>query len=373
MVPCNRVCAGDFTPPVSVRLKRIFVACCLVAATGCELVAGIKDLSYSASPDEGGTPSGDDATTDAAPQNEGDAAPEVSDDHTVQGQDAAEAGTGVDAMDAQSSDAPLESQAEATIGETGAEAATMDAAMDGDAGADSAVIDAADGEAGAVSYAVPIPGPDGGPLRATDGGVLMGELIDDIDTEITPGWILGHSGRIGTWFTYDDGTDGGIVPPPNSSPAACVNTIAGWDGNPSNMAANASGSGVSSYAGIGFDLNAYNGVSSTYDATAYQGFVFWGRIGGTSGTTRVTFAVPDRNTYAGAGGLCTGSTCGDYFEKSFTFTSSWQQFVVYYNQLGQMVSTEPAVDYAHMYKCQFQLLAGASFDIWVDDVYFIDR
>ena len=231
-----------------------------------------------------------------------------------------------------------------------------------------------------VPLVVPIPGPDGGPFPGTPAMEveLLGELIDDIDTETTPGWIPVRSGRVGTWFTYDDGTPGGIAPPPMSDPALSIDTIAGWNGTASNLAAHMTGNGMAVYGGMGFDLNAYNNVATTYDATAYRGVVFWGRIGGEAGTYSVKFAIPDVNTSV-AGGICTtdGSTsgCGDYFSKSVPLTPIWHQFVIYYSQLRQTGFGVPkglsGLDAAHVYSCEYQVAPGAPFDVWIDDVYFI--
>jgi len=263
------------------------------------------------------------------------------------------------------------------VGTAGTGASTVIA----DGGSDGETSQSTDGEDSTTALVVSIPGPDGGPLPSGDGGPLLGELIDDIDSESMAGWIPIRSGRVGTWFTYSDGTAGGVVPAASSPPAQSVGTIIGWNGNPNNLAAHVSGNGLSLYAGIGFYLNAYNLTASTYDASAYRGFVFWGRVGGDSGTTSVRFAVPDKNTSA-AGGVCTAASeggaagCSDYFSKGITLTPSWQQFVIDYTQLQQTGFGLPkgltGLDAAHIYSCQFQLSPGAPFDIWIDDIYFID-
>jgi hypothetical protein len=348
------------------RVKTI-IALGVVALTGCELVAGIQDIVYigPAPSDAGGNNS-----TVSPGDSGGDAPQSAPSDQSAQAM-----ADVIDAGLALSGDA----NANAT-GDGASDAGVVIAPSDAAVGADAPPVQA-DADTGPVSLMVPIPGPDGRPLPNGDGGPLLGELIDDIDSESMAGWIPIRSGRVGTWFTYSDGTAGGVVPVPTSPPAESVGMIVGWNGNPNNLAAHVSGNGMSLYAGMGFNLNAYNMVASTYDASAYRGFVFWGRIGGDSGTTSVRFAVPDKNTSA-MGGICTAASeggaagCSDYFSKGITLTPSWQQFVIYYTQLQQTGFGLPkgltGLDAAHVYSCQFQLSPGTPFDIWIDDIYFID-
>ena len=345
----------------------------------CAALVGVQDVPVpiDASEDSAAGEASTDAEASAADKSEErDGSPDrgaSADAGDARAVDALREGVGAEVVvDAASEDGSAQSGSEGGGADVAAESNASDAMAVGDA--------ASEGPTSA-SFAVPIPGPDGGSPRGNDGGVLMGELIDDIDSEFTPGYILPRSGRMGSWFTYDDGTSGGVVPAQASPPSTVVSAITGWDGNTNNLAAHATGSGLASYAGIGFTLNVSSGGSSTYDGTPYQGFSFWGRIGGTSGSTAVRFSVPDPNTVA-QGGVCTddaGGTagCSDYFGKAFTFTPTWQQFVVYYDQLGQQgfgtPKGLPGVDAAHMYSCEFQPVAGAAFDVWIDDVYFIDK
>lgn len=364
---------------MSARLKRtIIAASCLVAATGCELVAGIQDLAYS--PDSGaGT--GDDATMTGDVDSAGE--PPVGDetaDRTTQDMDASEVGS-VEAGDAPLDTVRGDGASEADAAEGAVDGNPVDVSTDVDAGEVGMPVDASDAaDVGAPGYTVSLTTLDGGALKGLDGGPLTGELIDDIDNESTPGWILPHSGRTGTWFTYSDGTAGGIVPTQAQSttmPSLIVGMLAGPDGNATNLGAHVTGNGAASYAGLGFNLN--GGAPSSYDATAYQGITFWGRIGGSSGFESLKFAMPDRNT-SSAGGVCptdASSGCGDYFAKTITFTPTWTMFVIYFNQLGQAGFGLPkgltGLDAAHVYSCQFQPATGTAFDIWVDDVYLIDK
>ena len=361
---------------LSAKRTKTIIALGVAALTGCELVAGIQDITYSgtASPDAA---AGDDATmgqgdsgSDAAPSAEA-----AADQSVVPMPDVYDAGSQGDA----SGNAPGDAFADAA-GDVVSPMA--DVTPTPDAGDGGAAVDAAEGaaaDAGPVSFVVRIPGPDGGALSSDggDGGPLLGELIDDIDSETMQGWILTRDGRFGTWFTFDDGTPGGIVPDQSSLPSAIVGTIPSFAGITTNLAAHMTGNGLATFAGMGFNLN--GGAPSPYDATAYRGFTFWARIGGDSGTATVKFAVPDKNTSVG-GGVCAdaGIGCGDYFSKNLTLTPTWQQFVVYYDQLAQtgfgLPKGLPGLDAANLYSCQFQFTRpGPAFDVWIDDVYFISK
>jgi hypothetical protein len=129
---------------------------------------------------------------------------------------------------------------------------------------------------------------------------------------------------------------------------------------------------------MGFNLNDPSGGSrASYDASAYKGFVFWGRVGTSSAVTQVRFNVPDTNTDP-EGGVCTpAAKCSDYLGKNLTFTTTWTEYTVYYTDLMQQGFGSPletTLAAASIYGCQFQvstMTTGAAFDVWIDDIYFI--
>jgi hypothetical protein len=70
--------------------------------------------------------------------------------------------------------------------------------------------------------------------------------------------------------------------------------------------------------------------------------------------------------------VCT--SCGDHFSKSVTFTSTWTAFAIAYTELNQGgwgAPKEAALDAAHIYGVTFVAAAAPTFDVWVDDIYFI--
>ena len=292
---------------VSANLKKTIVVLVAAGLAGCEAVAGIQDLPY-APPgdsdsgslgDDGSSPSRDasnDVTTSADAPGGGDSAP----------LDATEAATPQDGG-ADAPAPPVDGGGDAPAVDARPEATPGDGAPEtGPAGSDGG--DGGDGGGSQPEAGPPIiPGADGGPLRGTDGGVLAGDLIDNMDLEVATGSILANGGRRGTWFTFYDGTTGGIVPLPSpaSPPSAIIGTITSFAGVTTNKAAHMTGNGLATYAGMGFNVNALT-TAMTYDASAYQGITFWARTG--TGTASLSFNVPDMNTSA-QGGVCT--TCGD--------------------------------------------------------------
>jgi hypothetical protein len=206
------------------------------------------------------------------------------------------------------------------------------------------------------------------------------ELIDDM--QANTGEIATKNGRNGYWFTYKDKTVGGTEAPVAGatftdsiiSPARPVTGVFASiiSASTSTYGAEVTGSGFDTYAGMGFN---FKSPRVAYNATAYTGFVFWGRIGGSATDGTVRFLVSDANTDL-QGGLCT--TCSDYLGMDLTFTTTWQEFMVHYTDLAQAgfgVPAETTLDAAAVYGVQFQVgtaaPAGEAFDIVVDDIYFI--
>jgi len=299
---------------------------------GCELVAGIENLQLTdsdagagAAPSEGSVGSslagsfdattGGEAPVDAAGPGDGSAVLDV----TVP----------VDAPDANASDAPQDS--------------TVDAgAIDSSESEESTSDDSGD-------------------------AALSTELIDNLESD--DGHIIPTNGRSGSWFTYNDGTDGGVqLPPPPFLPSPTMPPLGS-----SMWSAETSGSGFTSFAGMGFTLNdpptgPEAGVESTYDASGYLGIVFDAHVGSGS-ATRLRVGFPDANTNAS----------GNYFGEFMTLTTGWTQEVIYFADTTQQNSFGtgtlfPSLDTSAIYGVIFQIDATTpplTFDLWVDNVAFI--
>lgn len=310
---------------------------------GCELIANIQDL-------HGGSA----FTTDAAPASTSNTAYTSSGSNTITISISTSTGTS--------------SPRDAATGEASSDDGGFDATMtttDGDDGGGPPV-DAQDAASNDVRDAAMV-------FDAGDGSLNV-ELVDDLESQ--SGHIPALNSRSGSWFTYNDKLDGGTqTPSPDAAflPVATMPPLGG-----SSYSAETFGNCLS-YAGMGFTLNdppsgPNAGIRSTYDATAYVGVTFWARVGSGS-TTQVRFNVLDRNTDS-AGGVCTvdGGVCSDYFGANLTLTTSWSQQILYFSALHQQgfgVPGELSVDKAHLYGMNFQVNGKVTYDVWVDNIYFI--
>ncbi|MGK3992275.1 hypothetical protein [Sorangium sp. So ce1024] len=191
-------------------------------------------------------------------------------------------------------------------------------------------------------------------------------LLDDL--EDGDGAIIRCKDRIGSWYTYNDGTRGGTQTPLPGRPFVPVSPGYG----PSEHAAHVAGSGfVSRGAGMGFDLNfAPGGAKLTYDASGYSGLTFWAKA---AAPTHIYVNFPDRNTDR-EGGVCEGSGCGDHFGEGIDITTEWAQYTVMFDILstdGWGVPAPAAYDPAHAYSVEFHTSKSTVFDFLVDDIAFV--
>ena len=327
------------------------VAGCLC---GCELIAGIQDLQEGPAPADadGGLPTGD-----GSPYGSRDGASST-----------------LDARSGNASDATFDAMFDATARDSApSDDAPSDAPSpdDGGSAADASIDGGVDGN---------LPN-DAAPEAAIDGSSAPPTLIDDMEsTGVPPGWLDGPD-TDGTWYVFDDGTAGGVISPtPAATAGAIISVIPGGRGTSAHAAHVSGNAGFTQYgAGMGFNLNSPSSVPGTFDASAHAGFTFFARALGDGGAPPiVTFNVIDEDTALPAsGGNCDGGTlCGGYYGVALTnLSSSWQEFTVHYSDLKRPkgVPTGPALDKAHIIGCEFQVNQGYAFDLWIDDIYFIDQ
>lgn len=196
-----------------------------------------------------------------------------------------------------------------------------------------------------------------------DAGLQLVLIDDQQGPDGLIGWLDGP-GLKGTWYDYADSLST-ITPQIDAGATPVIGTLA-RDGGVSPYAAHVSGTvgpSQQSSAGMGFNLN--NG--SAYDASGYYGFVFWGRTGPGAGSTPVRFQVSSANTKA----------YPFIYGEELYFTSDWTQFVIHYSDLtppswySGNAGTPTFADAGDLISCQFELGENVTFDIWVDDVYFL--
>jgi hypothetical protein len=174
-------------------------------------------------------------------------------------------------------------------------------------------------------------------------------------------------GRAGAWQVAHDTTPNGMMFPPDGT-FPMTDT-----GDPCRLkAARVYGGGF-----VLWGASFYVGLGGPYNASAYHGISFWAKAGATSGSfLRVSF--PDKDTDP-LGGSCTGTTgansCFDHFGKSIALTTTWTKITIRFTELtqqgfGNLVS---AFDPATLFRISWDIPAGATFDVWVDDVSFLTQ
>jgi hypothetical protein len=138
--------------------------------------------------------------------------------------------------------------------------------------------------------------------------------------------------------------------------------------------------------------------SPTVDLTAYAGITFWAKA--ESGARNLRVQLNDRNTDP-RGGVCNApdpydeSRCYNGFGTSIVLTPTFQRYTIDFSVLAQNLlwgfRPDPGVpDLGHVYSMNFQfdaadcmtseasMCAGGaspplSFDLWLDDLYFVNR
>jgi hypothetical protein len=208
-------------------------------------------------------------------------------------------------------------------------------------------------------------GDGGGPPDVEAPPPCTPALLDDL--EDGDGAIIECTGRSGSWYTYNDGTRGGVQTPLPGRPFVPVSP---GDGT-SRYAAHVAGSGFTTRgAGMGFDLSFVpGGTKSSYDAHAYSGLTFRAKA---KEPIHIYVNFPDVDTDP-AGGVCSGTGCSDHYGKGIDITTEWAQYTVKFDALspdGWGVPKPAAFDPAHIYSVEFHTAKTTVFDMLVDDIAF---
>jgi hypothetical protein len=224
----------------------------------------------------------------------------------------------------------------------------------------------------------------GGDAGATGGGGVAGSggsppciptVVDDMESGLA-GKLPECDGRVGGWFTANDGLTGTTQTPAPLPPSQYAFPYASPGANGSANAIRSYGtcSNASGAWGalLGLALNDSGTGSEAYDAESrgYIGIRFWARNGGGSGSTlRVEF--PDLYTDPNAG-ICT--TCFDHWGATITLSSRWTSYTIHWTQLTSGTYGVPNEDFAPtgIFVIQWLFPQGtATFDIYIDNVEFV--
>jgi hypothetical protein len=178
------------------------------------------------------------------------------------------------------------------------------------------------------------------------------ELIDDMDKGSQ--FIPSVHGRAGSWQVAHDTTPNVTMFPPDGT-FSMSNT-----NDPCR-------------------LLAVHVLGAPYNASAYKGISFWAKVGPSSSPT-VRVAFPDKDTDP-AGGTCStapgapANGCFDHWGSQVPLSQSWTKVTVRFSNLtqagwGNLVSQ---FDASTVFRIHWEIPAGATFDIWVDDLAFLTQ
>jgi len=197
--------------------------------------------------------------------------------------------------------------------------------------------------------------------------------IDDL--EDGDGTICPSDGRNAGWYDFGDGSDGQIDPPPSPLSVFTPTKILDGSHGTSQYAARFNGSGFTSWgARMGLALKLGHGTETqAYDVSNQGGIVFWMK---SSVPVSVEFPTLETATFD-RGGACTDTSTASNCDNHFFFqvpvpVPEWQQFFVPFSALAQRPGGNAVWNPRHLLNIQFGVLAGATFDVWIDDLAFYD-
>lgn len=175
-------------------------------------------------------------------------------------------------------------------------------------------------------------------------------------------------GRAGAWEVAHDGTPNATMFPPDGTfPMSNTN-------DPCRLLAARVYGGQFVLWGSSF----YVGLGGPYNASAYHGISFWAKYGPNS-TNLVRVAFPDKDTDP-TGGLCnptagSANGCYDHYGKSIVLQPTWTKVTLRFTDLTQQGFGNLAsqFDPSTLFRIEWDIPAGAMFDIWVDDIAFLTQ
>jgi hypothetical protein len=186
-------------------------------------------------------------------------------------------------------------------------------------------------------------------------------IIDDVEDGDSQ--LSKLDNRDGYWWKAHD-EQGSVIEPEEATP---VEAGPGGKG----LAIRFHGHTVSTEGAWGCNFGANLSTAGTYDASRYVGISFRAKVASGS-TTKVRFKVGDVNTHKDAG-VC--KECWNHFGKDITLSTEWQQYQVLFSELRQADGwgdpRPPSITVDKLYSIDWSIDAGANFDIYVDDIYFL--
>ena len=195
-------------------------------------------------------------------------------------------------------------------------------------------------------------------VRPADDGAV--DDLEDANNQITK-----QSGRDGYWWSAAD-PKGSKIEMETSEPGAGGSEIAMHmkgttvPGKPEDDAW-----------GVQLGVN-FVSQGMFYDASKYAGIAFKAKIGPGS-TSKARFKIADINTHKDAG-VC--KACWNHFGKDLTLTPEWKEYRITFSGAEQEAGwgdpRPAAVTPSKLIALNWQVGPGQTYDIWIDDVTFLD-
>lgn len=199
-----------------------------------------------------------------------------------------------------------------------------------------------------------------GETRPADDGDL--DDFEDKDTQLTK-----ISGRDGYWWTKKDDQGSTVEPKPFRASDGGVGE--------SQKALHAWGVTVGADGAWGAGFGANFSTKNPYDGSRYVGIAFKAKVGdGDKSTRHFRFKIGDVNTHKDAG-VCKES-CWNHFGQDLDFTTEWKEYKVLFSQAPQEPGwgspRPPALTPSKLYSLDWSIGPNQTYDLWVDDIYFLD-
>ncbi len=199
-------------------------------------------------------------------------------------------------------------------------------------------------------------------VAAADG--LIDDMEDNDNASAT------QAGRAGYWYVSKD--DKGST----AEPADVKGNMGDGGANNSKKALHVTGktATVDGAWGVGVGIG-FGPAKQTYDASKYAGISFFVKAGA-KGTKNLRVKVSDVNTHPD-GGVCKADNgCWNHFGKDLTLTEQWQEVKVPFAEMKQQDGWgdphPPSITPNKVFDINWSIDKGQEFDVWIDDVKFID-
>jgi hypothetical protein len=212
-------------------------------------------------------------------------------------------------------------------------------------------------------------------------------LIDNFEKISMPGAApsLSTGSFSGGWYVFDDGSlptpEGGV--PPDGVQVVSDDMLPDphptFNGMTSTAALHIRGGPYPGSWGAGV-TGQFNG-GAPFDASEYQGIMFWAKKGQVGVESAVTVSIPTiQDTYQEGGTTCKNPAtpgksdgCSDGFNKAIALRTTWILYLVYFADLAQQgygYKPPGGFDKKHTLAVNFGNKQAAPFDEYIDDLAF---